>query len=398
MSQYHHDDTNLIAQEDRLGRSLLHLIVLNAIVEDKQDLQDFKVALREGGDPVQEDDFGNTPLSDAARLGHTSMVKDMLCAMHERLETGEVPRRTAPRMAKTEQNLDLIDACSRNARQEVVRYLSDGADPNTYDADGATPLELTSDSRIQTLLLKQGACPALIEQCEESLIEDGVLDSDLDYVKFLHHPPEGIPAIHPMRSAALGAAAFEGYIELITYLLDNGHDVNRIDESGALPLSSACSVEVLDLLWEAGADINGPEKDGAPLYGAILLHGDKTGLGEKIRWFREKGADFNATNSARETVLMRCVDENEICRENRMKNDRQLLPLNIQVDQNIQCLLSYGADTELINEDRLTAYDFTTDQTSHRLRASLEAKRKRTYEYISKPEVCARFKRVCNRG
>ncbi|KAH7056462.1 ankyrin repeat-containing domain protein [Linnemannia elongata] len=80
-------------------------------------------------------------------------------------------------------------------------------------------------------------------------------DGDLAAVKaFINEKGVSINAQDEFGYSALHAAASYGHKELITYLLENGADVNIQDPEGDSPLFVCETVDIAEMLVKAGAD------------------------------------------------------------------------------------------------------------------------------------------------
>lgn len=104
--------------------------------------------------------------------------------------------------------------------------------------------------------------------------------------------------------SSLGLACFFGYPEIAKYLIDQGAKINipSKNKMNVQPLHSAIAaknIEMVTYLLEQGADVNVRQTGGfTPLHAAA-----QQGNGELIKLLLTHGADINATTDAGETPM-----------------------------------------------------------------------------------------------
>jgi ankyrin repeat protein/beta-lactamase regulating signal transducer with metallopeptidase domain len=151
----------------------------------------------------------------------------------------------------------LHSAAMAGDKELVERLIAEGADPNAADDRGRSPLDVVRDRPVAAVLLAHGA---------------------------------------NVRGAALGAAASQGRVDLVQFLLANGADPNWREKSGQgdAPLHWAAEQGHEDVargLLAAGADPNVAGGDGhTPLHRAV-----SNGQVRIVEILLAAGADINAS-------------------------------------------------------------------------------------------------------
>jgi hypothetical protein len=150
-------------------------------------------------------------------------------------------------------------------------------------------------------------------------------------------PKERSPAAPRQGTNALAAASFEGEVERVRGLLDEGVDPSGRDDSGLPPViyaSIGTHPEVLDLLLSRGADIDDTDEGGR----TILHHVEDPVI---IRLALERGADPNIQDENGATALMVAA----------LNGDNEKIVL----------LLENGADQSLRDAEGVTALEFAQE-------------------------------------
>jgi ankyrin repeat protein len=158
----------------------------------------------------------------------------------------------------------LVEACEHDMAA-VERLVKAGADVNAQNRHGWTPL-LT-------------ACTLKQEQMAKYLVEHG---ADVNY-----------QTAHLERSTALSLAIERWSMELVTFLLAHGADVNRPGEDEYSPLAHAlfCNAyHIVPVLLEAGANVNQTDDGGY----TALMSACATAPTEVIQMLLDAGADIHA--------------------------------------------------------------------------------------------------------
>ncbi|GAP93143.1 putative ankyrin repeat protein [Rosellinia necatrix] len=212
----------------------------------------------------------------------------------------------------------------------LTRLLLDaGVDANVASSDGATPLHKAKDAEVISLLIELGG--ADINRTNNdgktpllSLL-GGYSSSTEGLKKILEYGPDvsvvdnkGDSALHYLlRRFSLGSMT-----TVLRDLLAMGADPNRRNYSGDLPLHDvqydhSASDQVLDLLLNAGADINAQNKKGSTFLFQIIQHRPLKML-DFAELLLEKGAsltrrDFNGRTILHEAVRTWCENAGDAC-------------------------------------------------------------------------------------
>jgi len=166
-------------------------------------------------------------------------------------------------------NQALFSAVVKDLRDEVARLIAQGADIDTQNRAGFTPLFLAvmrGDVEMVKLLVESGARFDVAVRDRMAAIHLAVAQGKREIVEvFVSHGAD-ISTLH--------RAVFMGDLDLVRSLIEQGVDVNVKDELGMTPLFWAISlrqVKVAEVLIAQGADVNAETKmNQTPLYIAVI--------------------------------------------------------------------------------------------------------------------------------
>jgi ankyrin repeat protein len=229
---------------------------------DEGNIEAVKKALAAGTD-VNAKSFGLTPLHQAASKGHKEIAELLISKgadVNAKDNDGGTPLGEAIQYKRTEiadllrkhggksRAENSIHIAARTGNHEAVKqHLAAGADVNTKNKLGRTPLSVATTKEIAELLIANGADV-------NAKIEGGW--------------------------TPLHIAAQLGHKEIVELLLANGADVNAKAVNGGTPLHAAAFVgrkEIAALLIAKGADMNAKMEDGrTPLDVAIKYNKTET--------------------------------------------------------------------------------------------------------------------------
>jgi len=161
--------------------------------------------------------------------------------------------------------------------------LDNGADPNVVDEGGDTPLHHASWESEKTVeaLLNCGANIDVFDKEGNTPLYNAITYKCPKMVKMLCEKgaflvnEDGKTAFHVVAEKS----SKEGSLEMAEMFFANGADVNAVDKDGNTPLfaiakssSEEDSLEVIEMFLAKGAEVNAVDKNGdTPLYWAVLM-------------------------------------------------------------------------------------------------------------------------------
>jgi ankyrin repeat protein len=202
----------------------------------------------------------------------------------------------------------------------LVRLLLDlGADANAVTDDGNTPLHLCTNLDSMTLLIEQGHADinkaTLSDQLTPllSLINS---PNEMLLIRFLEYHPDvdvkdndGNGALH------IAVKGYRANPAILKALLATGCNPNLRNSEGQTPLyivslSNSDPTETLNILLEAGADINIPSKDGTTMLFKALSKSRSSGEDHKdLKLLLDRGASTDIRDSQGRTILHEAIKQ-----------------------------------------------------------------------------------------
>ena len=168
---------------------------------------------------------------------------------------------------------DMLKAVNSRDADKVSTLLQRGMDVNTSDQDGNTLLMLAArngDGRTLEILLKNKPNILKINKYGDSALMLSALRGPLENVKALVLAGADID---PDGWTPLIYAAFEGQVEIVSYLLMLDVDIDAQSANGISALMAASRnghLDVVRILLEKGADVNLVNQDNKTALGLAL--------------------------------------------------------------------------------------------------------------------------------
>ncbi|MHC4538484.1 MAG: ankyrin repeat domain-containing protein [Planctomycetota bacterium] len=186
---------------------------------------------------------------------------------------------------------------SEKGHQEVVELLiANGANVNTKDNDGQTPLDIAVRRGHKDIV------ELLQVKVADSSIHMAAFVGSLDKLQSFVRTGTDIDAKDEEGRTPLLRAVTGGHIEAVRFLIESGADVNIRDKQGYVPLVHALwglDSDMVKLLLAKGANVNAKDRSGyTPLHWAVMM-----GSKELTELIVEAGGDVNAESNTGETPL-----------------------------------------------------------------------------------------------
>lgn len=183
------------------------------------------------------------------------------------------------------------------------------ADSTIFEAADAGDL-----ARVQQALPQKSDVNRFGGSLEATALFYAAKSGKTDVVRWLLGQGADADAGRKMGFTPLMTAAASGHLDVVRTLLDGGADVNQDDSTGYTPLMMAAQEKeatIARLLVERGANVNTRDDSGST---ALSIAAGKNGSVELVRYFIDKGADFQSPDNYDFTPLYRAdqADDAEI--------------------------------------------------------------------------------------
>eukprot|EP00928_Gymnodinium_smaydae_P021492 TRINITY_DN18389_c0_g1_i1.p1 TRINITY_DN18389_c0_g1~~TRINITY_DN18389_c0_g1_i1.p1 ORF type:complete len:1232 (+),score=271.25 TRINITY_DN18389_c0_g1_i1:358-3696(+) len=235
---------------DRDGRAPLHYAAISGDADTVRAL-----TLCGTIHPGHADASGDTPLLEAAQLGHEAVVAEILQFVLFEKDSVLDHQNTS--------GLTALACAARCGHPEVVRKLLEAlADPSLRDTEGQTPLIIAKGAECVELLLQSDCDPLATNIRQESALLHQSIKGDVASVHLLLDAGAS-PVLQKKRTTTpLHAAA---NAEVAKLLLEAQADVYATDVALKTPLLSATlrgDLRLVSLLLEAKSEVNARDSKG----------------------------------------------------------------------------------------------------------------------------------------
>ena len=189
----------------------------------------------------------------------------------------------------------LHNAIGNQDLEEISMILNNGGDPNSKNGIGQSALERaieTGNAETVKLLLAGGAkVNASTGSMGQTALLVAAFHGNVEIANLLVRQGATIEHKNQMGMTPAFAAALSGQLSMLTWLHNNGANLDVTDADGRPIIHRAGSAEVLTYLVENGIDIQSSDKNGN-----TILHSHVTA--SVVRQAIKLGADLDAKNNA----------------------------------------------------------------------------------------------------
>ena len=168
-------------------------------------------------------------------------------------------------------NKALLNAVKKGEIEAAKQAITDGANLNTKDERGTTPIHIAAgrgNLGLMKLLVKKGANIETKNDNGDSLLHMASISAQKDVFEYLVEKGANVNAKNRDGTTPLHVANY--HEEVASFLIKNGADVNAKDGFGSTPIFLINSPEVVKILIRNGGDVNAVDRFGTtPLDSAL---------------------------------------------------------------------------------------------------------------------------------
>jgi ankyrin repeat protein len=206
--------------------------------------------------------------------------------------------------------MNLHEAIREKNTEEAINLIKSGADIESYDKVGLSPLFLAAyfgQTDVADILLEKGANVDFINYIDSTTpLHVAVRGGNTDIVNLLVARKANVNSVTNFGESPLHMAASLGDTDLVKLLLDSGAYIHAREKIfGDTPLHSAAyrgQTDVADILLEKGANIHAVNEKGETALHKAAYNNSRTNS-VSIELLLDKGANIHAVNEKGETAL-----------------------------------------------------------------------------------------------
>ncbi|MTB53549.1 ankyrin repeat domain-containing protein [Lewinella sp. W8] len=367
---------DLLEAEDRNGFTPLMWAAWGDQVEIAQDL------LKAGADVNHTNKYGWTALIEAADEDAVNTLKLLLDAGAYINSRSDQWNKSALSMAASENHREIFDilveagarlegssalhVAAEEGNLDILMHMVEnlGADINERDERGRTPISYAAEEDedgIVIYLMKAGADLSIADDRGKMPIDYAVEEDASTIISvFTKDRSAELP---PLREDMLFEASKNGNVDLLVQLIDEGFNVNTLNQYQRTPLMEAVresEVAAASLLLESGAKVNLQDENNHTAMTMAVREGDPA----MMRMLIDAGADLKHTTSIKH-VAINTVDKKASQAQMVVHENAGLLFLavNEEEDKSITLLIDESADPNVGH--RVKIYDVTRDLTNN---------------------------------